>query len=73
MRVGDKVISKKKSFGYTIGNYYKIIKINKHEPIAYTINTDKKINVYFTIDEFKEFFYTDQEMRKLKLKKLNKL
>jgi len=69
-------------FNYTIGECYVInyISFLKKSPSNYSyfgVINDLKLMCYFNIDlndkgeNYKKWFYTEVEMRKLKLKKLN--
>ena len=86
MKIGDKLICKK-TFRYNTCIYFiknKLYEISYFDIESITINTEKQSNIDMNSIDFKlykpntdyykfeEYFYTPQEIRKNKLKQLNK-
>ena len=77
LKIGDKVLCKK-SFDdhnnryFISGNYYHVCIVALEAVYLTYKETKSGMWFYFNTDYlFKEYFYTPQEIRKIKLKKLN--
>ena len=69
LKVGDKLLCKKTSYNIKKGKYYSITNINVYVYINNIVHFD---GIEYSLDQndIWKFFYTPQEVRKMKLKQL---
>ena len=79
LKVGDKLLCKKKYTSYMRGKYYYVLKISKGYNNNYVfiyLKNDNNIKDWFNFTKKSDYyiwnyFYTPKEIRRMKLKQLN--